>query len=434
MLCNTNEIMDNLIAKYLFDELDLNEDSRLKYWLKQAPENQILFNHSLEILKLLESTGKNSFSGAEPSWQKLKVQIDSVNRREDPWLTKGIYYAMNSTFSQSKLVRVAAVILLLIGFVFSFQYIVLYDQGVQNKSYELASEEGFGRLELTTDDEIDVVFLPDKSLVYLNKNSTLIYDERFNEDERIVYLKGESFFKISHNPDKPFIVYTDYSKTKVLGTSFNINAGKEITEVSVFSGTVGFSKLGDSDEKMEILEKKNKLIFRNSSGLKKRMSMHGYASIGWINNNVGQEGNTFVAGSSGTPNSRTEFGADKSGSSVSVPLVSPEKVIANKEKKNPLKYLNNIAEWSNILFWEGKLMKITKIEGKVFNSSSYTTYNNLSLRATMYNSQNNIIGQEEFVVDAEIRPGEVLDYRQQLNFWDNNTDKVIVEIKGGDSL
>ena len=390
--------MDNLIAKYLFDELDLNEDSRLKYWLKQSPENQMLFNNSLEILKLLESTGKNSFVGANPSWQKLKVKIDSFNRKEDPWLTKSVYFVMNSSFLQSRMVRAAAVILLLIGFVFSFQYIVLYDQGVQTQPYQLASEEGFGRLELTTGDEIDVVFLPDKSLVYLNKNSTLIYDERFNEDERIVYLKGESFFKISHNPDKPFIVYTDYSKTKVLGTTFNINADKEITEVSVFSGTVGFSKLGDSDEKMEILEKKDKLIFRNSSGLKKRMTMHGYASIGWINSNVGSEGSAFVSGSSNTSTSGATFGRTSS-----VPLVSPEKVIANKEKKNPVKYLNNISEWTNILFWEGKLMKITKIEGKIFNSSSYTTYNNLSLRATMYNSQNNIIGQEEFVVKAVLR-------------------------------
>ena len=162
--------MDNLIAKYLFDELDLNEDSRLKYWLKQSPENQVLFNNSLETLKLLESSGKSSFVGAEPSWQTLKVKIQEINRSEEPLLNRGLYFIMNTKITQSRLARVAAIILLLIGFVFSFQYIVLYDQGAQNQSFQLASEEGFGRLEVTTGDEIDVVFLPDKSLVYLNKN------------------------------------------------------------------------------------------------------------------------------------------------------------------------------------------------------------------------------------------------------------------------
>ena len=120
------------------------------------------------------------------------------------------------------------------------------------------------------------------------------------------------------------------------------------------------------------------------------------------------------------------------GASTGVSVVAPEKVIANKEKKNPVKYLSNISEWTNILFWEGKLMKITKIDGKIFNSSNYTTYNNLTLRATMYDADNNMLGQEKFWVNANIKPGEVLDYKQQLSFWDNSTNKVIVEIKNAD--
>jgi ferric-dicitrate binding protein FerR (iron transport regulator) len=422
--------MNDLIAKYLFDELTLNEDSRLKYWIKQSPENQIIFNHSLETLKLLESSGNSAFAGAEPSWQILKNKIEEINRNEEPLVNRGLYFIMNSHITQSKLARVAAIILLLIGFVFSFQYIVLYDGGAQTQPFQLASAEDFGRLELNTGDEIDVVFLPDKSLVYLNKNSTLIYDERFNGDERIVYLKGESFFKIAHNPDKPFIVYTDYTKTKVLGTSFNINAGTDLTEVSVFSGTVGFSKIGGSEKNMEILEKNERLIFRNSSGLIKRMGMHGYASIGWINNDIEFDESAFVStqGDNNVDNAM-EIKSKDANAAEGVKVIAPEKVIANKEEKNPVEFLNNISKWSNILFWEGKLMKITKIDGKVFNSSNYTTYNNLTLRASMYDADNNILGQEEFRVNADIRPGEVLDYKQQLGFWDNNTDKVIVEIK-----
>ena len=423
--------MDDLIAKYLFDKLTLNEDSRLKYWIKQSPENQIIFNHSLETLKLLESSGNSAFAGADPSWQKLKIKIEEINRSEEPLVSRGLYFIMNTGITRSKLARVAAIILLLIGFVFSFQYIVLYDEGMQNQPFQLASGEDFGRLELSTGDEIDVVFLPDKSLVYLNKNSTLIYDERFNGDERIVYLKGESFFKIAHNPDKPFIVYTDYTKTKVLGTSFNINAGTDLTEVSVFSGTVGFSKIGVSEKNMEILEKNERLIFRNASGLIKRMGMHGYASIGWINNNMEIDESVFASakGDSKIVGEAIDVKSKDAYAAEGVTVVAPEKVIANKEEKNPVEFLNNISKWSNILFWEGKLMKITKIDGKIFNSANYTTYNNLTLRASMYDTDNNILGQEEFVVDAEIKPGEVLDYKQQLSFWDNNTDKVIVEIK-----
>ena len=157
--------MDDLIAKYLFDKLTLNEDSRLKYWIKQSPENQMIFNHSLETLKLLESSGNSAFAGADPSWQKLRIQIEEINRSEEPLVNRGLYFIMNTHITRSKLARVAAIMLLLIGFVFSFQYIVLYDGGAQTQPFQLASGDDFGRLELTTGDEIDVVFLPDKSFI-----------------------------------------------------------------------------------------------------------------------------------------------------------------------------------------------------------------------------------------------------------------------------
>ena len=161
--------------------------------------------------------------------------------------------------------------------------------------------------------------------------------------------------------------------------------------------------------------------------------MHGYASIGWINNDIEFDESAFVStqGDNNVDNAM-EIKSKDANAAEGVKVIAPEKVIANKEEKNPIEFLNNISKWSNILFWEGKLMKITKIDGKIFNSANYTTYNNLTLRASMYDAGNNILGQEEFHVDADIQPGEVLDYKQQLSFWDNNTDKVIVEIKNAD--
>ncbi|GHT60192.1 hypothetical protein AGMMS50239_08650 [Bacteroidia bacterium] len=63
--------------------------------------------------------------------------------------------------------------------------------------------------------------LPDGSTVWLNAGSTLLYPSAFGK-ERNVCLKGEGFFDVAKNPDKPFIVSTDSIDIVALGTQFNV--------------------------------------------------------------------------------------------------------------------------------------------------------------------------------------------------------------------
>ncbi|MBE9466097.1 FecR family protein [Dyadobacter subterraneus] len=77
------------------------------------------------------------------------------------------------------------------------------------------------------------VTLPDNSVVTLEKNSRLSYTNNFDGKERKVFLSGDAFFNVTKNPDKPFVVYANELVTKVLGTSFRINAFEENKEVTV---------------------------------------------------------------------------------------------------------------------------------------------------------------------------------------------------------
>ncbi|QNL51051.1 FecR domain-containing protein [Olivibacter sp. SDN3] len=67
------------------------------------------------------------------------------------------------------------------------------------------------------------LLLPDSSVIWLNGNSSIRYDQAFRGARREVLLdSGEAFFEIRTDPAKPFIVYADGLRTQVLGTSFNI--------------------------------------------------------------------------------------------------------------------------------------------------------------------------------------------------------------------
>ena len=89
--------------------------------------------------------------------------------------------------------------------------------------------------------------LPDGSLIHLNSGSSIEYPKLFGRDLRKVILKGEAFFEIEKERQRPFVVECRGLKTTVLGTSFNISGYEsEVVKVSLTSGTVKVDDQRDS--------------------------------------------------------------------------------------------------------------------------------------------------------------------------------------------
>lgn len=83
------------------------------------------------------------------------------------------------------------------------------------------------------------VTLPDNSEVFLAAGSKLVFPEKFAPGSREVKLEGEAFFQVTKNPHRPFIIHTGNVQTRVLGTSFRIEAFKDRPLiVSVATGKV----------------------------------------------------------------------------------------------------------------------------------------------------------------------------------------------------
>ena len=87
------------------------------------------------------------------------------------------------------------------------------------------------------------VSLPDGTLVRLNANSSLTYQQNFGQNNRKVKLSGEGYFEIKKNTEKKFIVNTGYIDVTVLGTKFNLYAyeDKDIIEMALVEGHVNVS-------------------------------------------------------------------------------------------------------------------------------------------------------------------------------------------------
>ncbi|NDV60741.1 FecR family protein [Bacteroides sp. 519] len=90
------------------------------------------------------------------------------------------------------------------------------------------------------------ITLPDGTKMTLNAGTAISYSVDYGLVKREVKLTGEAFFDVAKNPEKPFILNTEYVGIEVLGTKFNISAYTEFNEVetTLLEGSVKLTTKG----------------------------------------------------------------------------------------------------------------------------------------------------------------------------------------------
>lgn len=122
--------------------------------------------------------------------------------------------------------------------------------------------------------------LADGTLVWLNSDSELRYPVKFIGNQREVQLKGEGYFKVSKNPEKPFRVMVGDMVVKVLGTSFNINAYKDQDNIltTLVSGKVDIQDM--TGESLVVMKPNQQVDFRHGQVAVKEVDVARFVS--WI--------------------------------------------------------------------------------------------------------------------------------------------------------
>lgn len=124
-------------------------------------------------------------------------------------------------------------------FLFTTGLTVLYY--IQHQEIQTLAEQNV--VVHSRDSGTSLITLPDGTLVHLNTNSSLTYQQNFGQDNRKVKLSGEGYFEVKKDAKKKFIVNTEYMDVTVLGTKFNLYAyeDKNIVEMALVEGRVNVS-------------------------------------------------------------------------------------------------------------------------------------------------------------------------------------------------
>ncbi|UOG75498.1 FecR domain-containing protein [Hymenobacter tibetensis] len=216
-----------LLAKHLAGEASASEQRELHAWLTAAPARLPLLT---DATRAWERGGlvPDAFAEAdvEQAWQRFKVAADLAPVAKPTIRPEGQVVPLWPAAHPWR--RVAAVLMLLVG-AWAMLRLVL------PSAPEMVT--------VAAGDQRRQAALPDGSQVWVNRHSTLRYATNFNEDSRVVELQGEAFFEVKKDHGRPFTVLANDTRTRVLGTSFNVRAysAEDSVEVSVVTGRVAFS-------------------------------------------------------------------------------------------------------------------------------------------------------------------------------------------------
>lgn len=252
---NQDQTIDDLLAKYLADETDTHEADIVGEWIDTSEGNHKTYEQSRLIFEGVSSLKNQKTVDVDAAWAKMGIVKKNNHKNPHSQEVKPIV-KINWL---NNFLKIAAVLVLLFGlwFVVAKQFVVPKNDVLSFKTGNVSAEK----------------ILSDGTKISLNKNSSITYPANFEGETREINLEGEAFFDVHHDAAHPFIIHTQGTDVKVLGTSFNIRAYNAQVQVIVKTGVVRFSKkevsvILEKGEKGELLANTRTIIksaFKESS-------------------------------------------------------------------------------------------------------------------------------------------------------------------------
>lgn len=218
--------MIDLLAKYFSGNVSSEEKTQVEAWRNESEQNAAEFFEYATLWN--EKTGELALNKQLALNNVLKKISDAESNESK------VIPMQSSGLNWKSYLRYAAILVVGVGLAFYFY-----------KNTNSGTRDQMASVVVTTDNgQLKEVVLPDGSTVSLSESSSLAYSNNFDGDIREVQLEGKAFFEIKRNERKPFVVRTEESEVRVLGTSFLVDtdAADHNTEVVVATGRVAVTK------------------------------------------------------------------------------------------------------------------------------------------------------------------------------------------------
>ena len=243
---NRSTIDEHLLLSYLKGEATEAELEQVEAWLALDEGNAALLDKWKQAWQHAGAMADFAAIDVDKNWSQVQSKVQPKKAKQ--------------VFLLPKIWRVAAAIFLIATVAFLGREFMNSSAG-EIQTLMAVSLNG------------EAAVLPDGSQVWLKEGSSITFPEEFSSEQREVTLKGEGFFEVAHNPEQPFIVKSKQTETRVLGTSFNLNASQEgeRIELVLMTGKVRFS----TQEEVVILAPGDQVLIDEIGKLSKKENSNG---------------------------------------------------------------------------------------------------------------------------------------------------------------
>jgi transmembrane sensor len=132
--------------------------------------------------------------------------------------------------------------------------------------------------------ERPTVTLGDGTRITLNGGSRLRYPAEASRGDRDVYLEGEAFFEVPHDPSRAFRVHAGNALVRDIGTKFSVTAyaGQAKVDVVVTEGVVALSRDSAAAPQLELKAGDGATLAEGGAPLRMTPAML-ESSVAWTN-------------------------------------------------------------------------------------------------------------------------------------------------------
>ena len=218
------------IADYCTGRINAEEAGKLREWIDKASENRELFEQYLKTVKINRMVEGADWLDEERAWQELagkirRGRIKSFYRRLS--LGAAVVTLILANGSQIDLTRGD------LKEVITTEALIENDSllGLQYNHIKLRDEQPvFHTVKVPVAGEYHFT-LSDGTKVWMNSDSELRFPVNFTSNRREIFIKGEAYFEVEPDRERPFIVHANQVSIQVLGTKFNVSAYGESQQV-----------------------------------------------------------------------------------------------------------------------------------------------------------------------------------------------------------
>jgi transmembrane sensor len=248
-----------MLARHARGQLNKSELAELETWLSQSPENKELLQQIQDIYekdRQLAVTEKYRHYDTDAAFSKFLKDIAAEKRSA-------------KKISRSLWIRTAAAacILVVVGIGLLYMNPAIRQHAALQPNSKGEEKINWKHYQAKVGHVMHIT-LADGSTVRLSPGSILKYPGSFGDRERRVLLEGEAYFEVTKDSLRPFIVQAPRLSTRVLGTSFNIEAYKDMvfTKITLLTGKIAVSRNEEGpgpDSILAVLEPDESIIISN---------------------------------------------------------------------------------------------------------------------------------------------------------------------------